>query len=183
MTGSGERGGRLLLTWRAQWIHLIERVLKLSVPNLYVWLVFFMVFFHYWFNITAELLRFGDRRFYGDWWNASSLGVRRARRRRPLSALTRRAQYYWRNWNLPVHMFMVRHVYVPIRASGASKAVVRHASDLLAPPSLSSPLASRRAGELCRLPAERARARDAHQRALQNPRALRRRPPNASPGD
>jgi len=83
---------------------MLERVLKLSVPNLYVWLVLFSVMFHFWLNILAELLRFGDRRFYLDWWNACSLG------------------YYWRTWNLPVHNWLVRHVYAPIRASGGSKA-------------------------------------------------------------
>jgi hypothetical protein len=34
--------------------------------------------FHFWLNIVAELLRFGDRRFYLDWWNACSLGVSRS---------------------------------------------------------------------------------------------------------
>ncbi|CAH8381098.1 unnamed protein product [Eruca vesicaria subsp. sativa] len=71
----------------------IERVLKLSVPNLYVWLCMFYCFFHLWLNILAELLCFGDREFYKDWWNAKSVGD------------------YWRMWNMPVHKWMVRHVY------------------------------------------------------------------------
>ncbi|KAL0803017.1 hypothetical protein Bca101_058193 [Brassica carinata] len=73
----------------------IERVLKLSVPNLYVWLCMFYCFFHLWLNILAELLCFGDREFYKDWWNAKSVGD------------------YWRMWNMPVHKWMVRHVYFP----------------------------------------------------------------------
>ncbi|KAH9564369.1 hypothetical protein CY35_04G021900 [Sphagnum magellanicum] len=48
----------------------LERVLKLSIPTLYVWLCFFYCFFHLWLNIVAELMCFGDREFYKDWWNA-----------------------------------------------------------------------------------------------------------------
>lgn len=51
----------------------LERVLKLSVPNLYVWLCMFYCLFHLWLNILAELLRFGDREFYKDWWNAKTI--------------------------------------------------------------------------------------------------------------
>ncbi|KAF3648268.1 Diacylglycerol O-acyltransferase 1 [Capsicum annuum] len=51
----------------------IERVLKLSVPNLYVWLCMFYCLFHIWLNILAEILRFGDREFYKDWWNAKTI--------------------------------------------------------------------------------------------------------------
>ncbi|XVF88790.1 hypothetical protein PTKIN_Ptkin19aG0079500 [Pterospermum kingtungense] len=54
-------------------LYAIERVLKLSVPNLYVWLCMFYCFFHLWLNIVAELLRFGDREFYKDWWNAKTV--------------------------------------------------------------------------------------------------------------
>ncbi|KAJ9167974.1 hypothetical protein P3X46_019560 [Hevea brasiliensis] len=76
-------------------LYAIERVLKLSVPNLYVWLCMFYCFFHLWLNILAELLRFGDREFYKDWWNA------------------RTVDEYWRMWNMPVHKWMVRHIYFP----------------------------------------------------------------------
>ncbi|KAJ4851152.1 Diacylglycerol O-acyltransferase 1 [Turnera subulata] len=73
----------------------LERVLKLSVPNLYVWLCMFYCLFHLWLNILAELLRFGDREFYKDWWNAKTV------------------EEYWRMWNMPVHKWMVRHIYFP----------------------------------------------------------------------
>ncbi|XP_050216649.1 diacylglycerol O-acyltransferase 1A [Mercurialis annua] len=76
-------------------LYAIERVLKLSVPNLYVWLCMFYCFFHLWLNILAELLCFGDREFYKDWWNAKTV------------------EEYWRMWNMPVHKWMVRHVYFP----------------------------------------------------------------------
>lgn len=92
---------------------LAERVLKLSVPNLYVWLLFFLIFFHYYLNLLAELLRFGDRKFYGDWWNSASLG------------------YYWREWNLPVHTWLLRHVYTPVRRKGLGRTQAGLATFLL----------------------------------------------------
>nr|KYP31264.1 Diacylglycerol O-acyltransferase 1 [Cajanus cajan]KYP74291.1 Diacylglycerol O-acyltransferase 1 [Cajanus cajan] len=54
-------------------LYAMERVLKLFVPNLYVWLCMFYCFFHLWLNILAELLRFGDCEFYKDWWNAKTI--------------------------------------------------------------------------------------------------------------
>ena len=53
---------------------IIERVMKVSIPNIYVWLMGFYVFFHVYLNVIAEITRFGDRLFYKDWWNARTLG-------------------------------------------------------------------------------------------------------------
>ncbi|XP_009606357.1 diacylglycerol O-acyltransferase 1A-like [Nicotiana tomentosiformis] len=86
-------------------LYAIERVLKLSVPNLYVWLCMFYCFFHLWLNILAELLCFGDREFYKDWWNAKTIDE------------------YWRMWNMPVHKWMVRHIYFPCLRNGIPKGV------------------------------------------------------------
>ncbi|KAG8657056.1 hypothetical protein MANES_03G036000v8 [Manihot esculenta] len=86
-------------------LNAIERVLKLSVPNLYVWLCMFYCFFHLWLNILAELLCFGDREFYKDWWNA------------------RTVDEYWRMWNMPVHKWMVRHVYFPCLRHNVPKGI------------------------------------------------------------
>ena len=83
---------------------LLERVLKLSVPYTYFWLAMFFGFFHLWFNILSELTCFADRLFYRDWWNATTL------------------EEYWRKWNLPVHNWLVRHVYFPCVRAGCSKA-------------------------------------------------------------
>ncbi|XP_022882552.1 diacylglycerol O-acyltransferase 1A-like isoform X1 [Olea europaea var. sylvestris] len=81
-------------------LYAMERVLKLSVPNLYVWLCMFYCLFHLWLNILAELLQFGDREFYKDWWNAKTV------------------EEYWRMWNMPVHKWMVRHIYFPCLRNG-----------------------------------------------------------------
>ncbi|KAJ3691967.1 hypothetical protein LUZ60_012317 [Juncus effusus] len=86
-------------------LNAIERVLKLSVPVLYVWLCMFYCFFHLWLNILAELLRFGDREFYKDWWNAKNV------------------EEYWRMWNMPVHKWMIRHIYFPCIRKGLPKGV------------------------------------------------------------
>eukprot|EP00386_Alphamonas_edax_P013460 GDKI01041556.1.p1 GENE.GDKI01041556.1~~GDKI01041556.1.p1 ORF type:complete len:510 (-),score=147.73 GDKI01041556.1:71-1600(-) len=85
--------------------HLAERLLKLSLPILYIWLLMFVSLFHNWLNFLAEVTRFGDRQFYLDWWNASSFGE------------------YWRKWNLPIHEFMTRHVYKPMLSLGMNKNV------------------------------------------------------------
>ncbi|KAA0061484.1 diacylglycerol O-acyltransferase 1 [Cucumis melo var. makuwa] len=86
-------------------LYATERILKLSVPNLYVWLCMFYCFFHLWLNILAELLCFGDREFYKDWWNAKTV------------------EEYWRMWNMPVHKWMVRHIYFPCLRNGIPKGV------------------------------------------------------------
>jgi diacylglycerol O-acyltransferase 1 len=77
--------------------------LQLTIPSTYVWLLGFYLFFHLWLNLLAELTRFGDREFYLDWWNARTIDE------------------YWRTWNLPVHHWMIRHLYYPSIRLGVSK--------------------------------------------------------------
>lgn len=98
---------------KGNFLNAIERVLKLSVPTLYVWLCMFYCFFHLWLNILAELLCFGDREFYKDWWNAKTV------------------EEYWRMWNMPVHKWMIRHIYFPCIRNGLPKAVAIFISFLL----------------------------------------------------
>ena len=50
---------------------IAQVLLSLAIPNTYVWLVVFYLYFHLFLNLCAELLRFGDRVFYKDWWNSS----------------------------------------------------------------------------------------------------------------
>lgn len=59
-----------------------DYLLRMSIASTYIWLLGFFAFFHCFMNITAELLRFGDRIFYRDWWNASEVSA------------------YWRLWNI-----------------------------------------------------------------------------------
>ena len=54
-----------LTPWRElQWPKLIERVLKLSLPTVYGWLIMFYSIFHLLLNIIAEITGFEDREFY-----------------------------------------------------------------------------------------------------------------------
>jgi diacylglycerol O-acyltransferase 1 len=48
----------------SNWAHMLERVLKLSLPTLYGWIIMFYCLFHVWLNILAEVTYFGDREFY-----------------------------------------------------------------------------------------------------------------------
>ncbi len=82
---------------------MVEYWLKLSIPNTYLWLMVFYFYFHLYLNLCAEILRFGDRVFYKDWWNSGEVSA------------------YWRLWNLPVHYWLVRHLYFPCVRIGIPK--------------------------------------------------------------
>ncbi|XP_029440566.1 diacylglycerol O-acyltransferase 1-like [Rhinatrema bivittatum] len=82
---------------------LMEYLLKLAVPNHFVWLIFFYWFFHCCLNVIAELLCFGDREFYLDWWNTNNI------------------IHFWSSWNRPLHMWLIRHVYKPMLLNGYEK--------------------------------------------------------------
>jgi len=82
------------------YLRIFQRVLKLAIPSLFCWLVFFYGYFHAYLNLVGELLRFGDRCFYKAWWNS------------------RHVEEYWRLWNIPVHKWMIRHLYTPVRNLG-----------------------------------------------------------------
>ncbi|XP_061028037.1 diacylglycerol O-acyltransferase 1 isoform X2 [Eubalaena glacialis] len=86
---------------------IIERLLKLAVPNHLIWLIFFYWLFHSCLNAVAELMHFGDREFYRDWWNSESV------------------TYFWQNWNIPVHKWCLRHFYKPMLRRGSSKWAAR----------------------------------------------------------
>ncbi|XP_069191146.1 diacylglycerol O-acyltransferase 1 isoform X2 [Procambarus clarkii] len=85
------------------YVRCTERLLKLAIPNHILWLSWFYLCFHSFLNTLAELLYFADRDFYQDWWNAKDVGT------------------FWRLWNLPVHKWCVRHVFVPMMKNKYSK--------------------------------------------------------------
>ena len=89
---------------------ILERLMKLSTISLVIWLAGFFALFQSFLNALAEIMKFGDREFYTDWWNSPSVGV------------------YWRTWNKPVYQFMKRHVFSPLIgrgwSSGAASIVV-----------------------------------------------------------
>lgn len=47
-----------------------------QVPNHLIWLIFFYWLFHSCLNAVAELMQFGDREFYRDWWWVAPPGRR-----------------------------------------------------------------------------------------------------------
>ncbi|EDV99301.1 GH13104 [Drosophila grimshawi] len=79
-----------------------ERLLKLALPNHLCWLCFFYLMFHSFLNAIGEVMYFADRNFYCDWWNANNIDT------------------FWRTWNMPVHRWCVRHLYIPVVQMGYS---------------------------------------------------------------
>ena len=81
-------GGWIPATMR--WFHLLFDM----IPGFTV--LYMLTFYMIWdalLNCVAELTRFADRYFYGDWWNCVSFDE------------------FSRIWNVPVHKFLLRHVY------------------------------------------------------------------------
>jgi sterol O-acyltransferase len=72
---------------------LAESVSQLLFPFMITFLLVFLVIFEYVLGFFAELTRFADRRFYADWWNSTDW------------------LEFSREWNIPVHHFLRRHVY------------------------------------------------------------------------
>lgn len=73
--------------------HFFTSVLFSSVSGMICMASLFYGILHAWFNIFGELLRFGDRLFYEDWWNARDFGG------------------YYRKWNIVVHEFLYYYIY------------------------------------------------------------------------
>ncbi|KAG5547163.1 hypothetical protein RHGRI_012992 [Rhododendron griersonianum] len=86
-------------------LYAIERVLKLSVPNLYVWLCMFYCFFHLWFVLSSlfcEML------------------ISLKRKCGLLSSASLSENFCLLQ---PVHKWMVRHIYFPCLRNGIPKGV------------------------------------------------------------
>ncbi|KAG8624383.1 hypothetical protein KVT40_007450 [Elsinoe batatas] len=86
---------------------IVERLMKLSTISLFCWLAGFFALFQSFLNGLAEIMRFGDREFYGDWWNSHSV------------------RSYWTSWNKPVSQFMKRHIYSPMIGRGIPPTVAQ----------------------------------------------------------
>ncbi|KAM7536287.1 hypothetical protein Aperf_G00000083663 [Anoplocephala perfoliata] len=70
------------------------------LPGALILFISFYALFHCWFNAFAELLRFGDRLFYKDWWNSTNFGT------------------YYRTWNVVVHDWLYTYIYRDVYALG-----------------------------------------------------------------
>eukprot|EP01119_Soliformovum_irregulare_P008740 TRINITY_DN2184_c0_g1_i1.p1 TRINITY_DN2184_c0_g1~~TRINITY_DN2184_c0_g1_i1.p1 ORF type:complete len:434 (-),score=50.33 TRINITY_DN2184_c0_g1_i1:492-1793(-) len=91
-------------------ISVVEATLQMAVPALFYYLFLFYILFDVCCNGIAEITRFADRRFYHDWWNCTTWDE------------------FARKWNIPVHEFLLRHVYLETintyKISDTSAAVV-----------------------------------------------------------
>jgi len=76
-----------------QSISYLQALIMLTIPILIAALTAFFVIWEGILNSIAEVTRFGDREFYGDWWNANSY------------------EEFFRKWNKIFHEFLFRHVY------------------------------------------------------------------------
>jgi len=81
----------------------LERFLTLAVAFNIVWLISFYLVFVSFLQLLAEISGSQDRVFFHAWWNASTMDE------------------FWRRWNLPVHRWCVKHIYVPFVESKYSK--------------------------------------------------------------
>ena len=98
----------------------LERLLKLAIPNHLIWLVWFYLIFHSFLNALGEILRFADREFYHDWWNANNVLDFWKTWLKDFSSLEARNKILFRFRNLPVHRWCVRHMFKPLLRSGYS---------------------------------------------------------------
>ncbi|XP_036129401.1 sterol O-acyltransferase 1 isoform X2 [Molossus molossus] len=72
---------------------LVLCVFNSILPGVLGLLLTFFAFLHCWLNAFAEMLRFGDRMFYKDWWNSTSYSN------------------YYRTWNVVVHDWLYYYAY------------------------------------------------------------------------
>ncbi|KAL5006760.1 hypothetical protein ScPMuIL_015566 [Solemya velum] len=78
--------------------HVTPKALLLSVfgcmlPATLVLIIGFFAILHSWLNAFAEMMRFGDRMFYKDWWNCTTFAG------------------YYRTWNVVVHDWLYTYIY------------------------------------------------------------------------
>ena len=95
---------------------LAETISYLLFPFMVTFLLVFLVIFEYVLGALAEITRFADRGFYADWWNSCDW------------------LEFSREWNIPVHNFLRRHVYMtsrPYMSKGAATAVTFFVSAIL----------------------------------------------------
>ena len=84
-----EAGMPIEQRWREFPFIVSDMLFPLLIEQLLTWYLIWECIL----NVLAEVTRFADRGFYGDWWNSTTW------------------DQYARDWNRPVHNFLLRHVY------------------------------------------------------------------------
>ena len=81
--------------WHKHWDGSIftSSLFKTMLPGTMLLLLMFFGILHSWQNLWGEVMLFGDRKFYEDWWNVHNF-----------------ADYY-RKWNITVHEWLHQYVY------------------------------------------------------------------------
>ncbi|GAM84373.1 hypothetical protein ANO11243_023670 [Dothideomycetidae sp. 11243] len=85
--------------WTEGALIFAETVSRLLFPFMITFLLVFLVIFEYLCGAFAEITRFADRQTYTAWWNS------------------RDWLEFSREWNIPVHRFLNRHVYSASRTT------------------------------------------------------------------
>jgi len=78
---------------KIDWTFIISAIFPSILPGLLCLMFLFYGLLHCWLNVFCEIMQFGDRQFYSNWWNSKTM-----------------AEYY-RNWNLVVHDWLYTYVY------------------------------------------------------------------------
>ncbi|VDD87465.1 unnamed protein product [Enterobius vermicularis] len=78
---------------------ILATIYPAILPAMSCLILLFYGLLHCWLNAFAELLQFGDREYYLDWWNSRSM-----------------AEYY-RKWNMVVHEWLYAYVYRDLTGS------------------------------------------------------------------
>lgn len=74
----------------------IQLVSLSMLPGGLILLNGFFALLHSWMNAWAEMLKFGDRQFYTDWWNAATFNV------------------YFRKWNILVQDWLYNYIFIDL---------------------------------------------------------------------
>ncbi|KAG6183624.1 hypothetical protein E4U36_002557 [Claviceps purpurea] len=98
------------LSLRARFQEFPLLLLDLIFPFMMEYLLVWYLIWETILNILAELTHFADRSFYDAWWNSVSW------------------DQFARDWNRPVHIFLLRHVY---HSSISSLKVNKHTATLI----------------------------------------------------
>ncbi|KAF4342718.1 sterol O-acyltransferase [Fusarium beomiforme] len=105
---------------------LLDLIFPFMMEYLLVWYLIWETIL----NILAELTYFADRSFYDAWWNSGKqldIQLRECRFEADIRHLVSWDQFA-RDWNRPVHVFLLRHVY---HSSISSLKVKKHTATLI----------------------------------------------------
>lgn len=89
--------------WNHFSVLLHTATIYIMLPFTALFLLSWLILWEFVLDAFAEITRFADRQFYTDWWNAGDWFE------------------FSRRWNLPVHHFLLRHVYQAARRHHLSR--------------------------------------------------------------